>query len=60
MNTQLARTYRSIHSLYPITKDDPITWKGKLSLLVETSDKINSLLTSLYVYIENHVNDYDF
>jgi len=55
-----SKTIRSIHSLYPITKDDPVTWKGKLNLLVETSDKINSLLTSLYLHLENYADDYDF
>ncbi|KPL20399.1 MAG: hypothetical protein AMS23_11035 [Bacteroides sp. SM1_62] len=55
-----SKTYRSIHSLYPITKDEPITWKGKLSLLEETKDNITLYLTSLYIYIENHINDYNF
>ena len=54
------KTYRSIHSLYPVTEGPSTTWKVKLSLLVETADNINLLIALLDLYIKNHVEDYNF
>ena len=52
--------FQSIHSLYPITSGRTDTWKGKLSLLKETNDRINMLNASLIAYIKNYKLDYEF
>lgn len=51
---------RSIHGLYPITNEDLIEWKSRLSLIQGTN--INFKLTSALAveYIRNHKADYEF
>jgi hypothetical protein len=51
---------RSVHSLYPVTADNLMQWKSKLSLLVNTDIEIKSLVKRMDMYIRSYQNDYDF
>ena len=56
-----SRTYtKNVHSLYPITADESLQWKSKLSLLDNTNKEINGLVNSLDMYIQAYQSDYDF
>ena len=50
----------SLFELYPITNGEPSTWRGKISLLKETDNKIDFLILLLDNYIRGHVEDYIF
>ena len=51
---------KTIHSLYPITAGELIEWTGKLSLLKETSIEFKKSGLSMYIYILDYKNDYEF
>lgn len=50
----------SIRDFYPVTKGEPISWKGKINLLIATKENINLLIASLDSYIRNAILDYNF
>ena len=55
------RTLRkSVHSLYPITADNSMQWKSKITLLKNTNTEINGLVNHLDNYISSYKSDYDF
>lgn len=49
-----------IDLLYPITAAKPEAWKGRLSMLDETTKALDLMRTGLLSYVRLHRVDYDF
>ena len=49
-----------INTLYPITYNKSVEWKGRLYLLNETNNTINSYFDDIEKYINNKTTDYNF
>lgn len=51
---------KNIEDMYPITRADPIEWKGRLSILQTTSVEFAKIYASLKEYITDYYDDYNF